>query len=439
MTLVELLVVIGVLLLLLVSVVPILSPTADQKGREAAATVLSMINRAKLRAEANGDTGAGIWLEPLLTTGSLAGPVNSNIWWQLDGQPLPMATLDMFACEPQNAYNGDDPDAARVLIYPINCTPPSYQFGYTGSDYLALFEKDACPFIREFCSSCSRITVDTTDSYYFRLLTDAEQLNLQTNYPNWFPRPYRACNAGLNPGDPDYQDPDAPAGTNSYYAGAPVAGAPNLVVAWVRDLQPGGSRRNTNTVATAFNPTTPSWPVSDQNRRFAIQRPNVRSPTPPLTVPQGYAIDVSWSSHGTQLLHNVVDVRAGQGGMTLLPNFLANQPVQFMFDSGGGLKKVVYKAFLAGFGGGQGSVVEQSLDVPADVFLLVGRADRVGRPYVANPTEANPGANWQYPDSRWVKISHLTGKTLIADPVLDVTNVYDSQGYARADVSAVRN
>jgi hypothetical protein len=58
---------------------------------------------------------------------------------------------------------------------------------------------------------------------------------------------------------------------------------------------------------------------------------------------------------------------------------------------------------------------------------------------VKNPTEANPGANWQYPDSRWIKISCVTGKTLIADPYLGVDNVYDSQAYARSDIAAVRN
>lgn len=445
MTLVELLVVIGILLLLLATVVPILSPTPDQKGREAAATVLSMINRAKLRAEANGDTGAGIWLEPLTTTGSVAGSLNNGYWWQLDGQVARMASLDMFACEPQNPYNGDDPDQARVLIYPINELLPAPPFvnGIAVTDSLALFESTPCQFIRELCSSSTRILVQGGESYYFRLLSPAEQSALTRLH---FPRPYRECNdPGLALGDPHY----IASGSANYYTGsgasispAPPGGVPQLVAAWVRTLPNAPvitDVERTRLVWWQYDPVGAVFPVRNENKAFAIQRPNVRSPTPPLSVPEGYAIDVSWSSHGVQLFHNAAEVRAGQGGMTLIQNFFANQPVQLMFDQAGSLTKVLYKGFLAGFGGGQGALVEQSIDVPADVFLLVGRADRAGLPFVANPTEENPGANWQYPDSRWVKISHSTGKTLIADPVLGVTNVYDSQGYARRDLAAVRN
>ena len=110
-----------------------------------------------------------------------------------------------------------------------------------------------------------------------------------------------------------------------------------------------------------------------------------------------------------------------------------------MFDSNGALKHLVVRKFVAGFGVGNGAILDDTLALNADLFLLVGRADRVGRPYVAVPTEANPGANWQYPDSRWIKISYTTGKTLIADPYLRVDNVYDSQSYARSDIAAVRN
>ena len=293
MTLVELLVVIGVLLLLLVTVIPILSPTADQKGREAAATVLSMINRAKLRAEANGDTGAGVWLEPLITAGSLAGPASNNVWWQLDGQIARMATLDMFACEPQNAYNGDNPDQASALIYPINETPPGRQFvaGVPATDYLALFETRDCPFIREFCKTSSRITVGS-DSYYFRLLTLGEQQTLQGNL-KYFPRPYRQCNdpgllgADLAPGDPYYVDP----ASNTFYSGAgkgitppPPEAVPDLVVGWVRTLPNAASMNDLSKHARLrflFSPSTPTFPASRTTagglgEAFAIQRPNVQ-------------------------------------------------------------------------------------------------------------------------------------------------------------------
>ena len=92
-TLIELLVVIGVMLLLLVTVAPNLAPTPDQKGREAAATVISMINRAQKRA-VDQQADAGLWLEPLLTSGSIQR-VQSKWTVQLDGANVAMATLDV--------------------------------------------------------------------------------------------------------------------------------------------------------------------------------------------------------------------------------------------------------------------------------------------------------------------------------------------------------
>lgn len=52
------------------------------------------------------------------------------------------------------------------------------------------------------------------------------------------------------------------------------------------------------------------------------------------------------------------------------------------------------------------------------VFLLVGRADRVGQNYVAGlDPDANPdsGCNWQHPDSRWVAID-TNGRVVVAEP-----------------------
>jgi type II secretory pathway pseudopilin PulG len=446
MTLVELLVVIGVLLLLLVAVVPILSPSADQKGREAAATVASMINRVKARIDSAGDNAsAGLWLEPLLTSGSVR-IVPPNAVAQTDGVNMAMATLDMFVCEPQDNYNGDDPVAARAYVYQPN-QPPQYVFvpGFRTDEALVLFEQRSCFFVRELCGQSSRITIPPggPQTYLFRLLTTAEQASLGENY---FPQPYRPCNEGLAPSDLDlWKDPADP--SSGYYAGygdslAAAAGgpAPKLVVGWIRSLD-GGSFGARGPFSDPFNPNAspPTFPVPG-GESFAIARPNTRSATPPLSVPEGYAIDVAWSSYGTLLLHNSADARrAGNGNMQLVDNILANQPIQVMFDSAGSLKKVIVRRFVRSFGVGTGSIVEDTIELTTDLFLLVGRADRVGRPYVANPTEANPGANWQYPDSRWIKVSRATGNTVIADPYLGVDNVYDSQTYARSDVAAVRN
>jgi type II secretory pathway pseudopilin PulG len=443
-TLIELLVVIGVMLLLLVTVAPNLAPTPDQKGREAAATVISMINRAQKRA-VDQQADAGLWLEPLLTSGSIQR-VQSKWAVQLDGANVAMATLDMFACEPQEPYNGDDPEAAKAFLYPVNAPGSTFVNGFREDEVVVLFEEASCGFIRDLCSQSSRIKI-SGNSYLFRLLTGTEQSRLPRSY---FPRPYRGCNDApgggqLEPGQNEYIAPGDP----SYYSGfAPddFGADKRLVVGWIR-FENNQTRITSGDPWWAFNPGVgATFPVS-QGEVFAIQRPNTRTATPPLTIPVGYAIDVAWSSYGTVLLHSSVDVNrlgnqaaSGAGStMQLIDNFLANQPVQVMFDSNGALKHLVVRKFVAGFGVGNGAILDDTLALNADLFLLVGRADRVGRPYVAVPTEANPGANWQYPDSRWIKISYTTGKTLIADPYLRVDNVYDSQSYARSDIAAVRN
>lgn len=453
MTLVELLVVIGVLLLLLVTVAPFLAPTPDQKGREAAATVVSMINRAKSRAAEIKDAtyvdrGAGVWIEPLVTSGSVRY-VAPNAFVQLAGANLSMASLDLFACEPQDKYNGDDSDAARVFVYSPNAPGSNFVPGFRSDEWLALFEENSCPFIRNFCSASSEITIPSGSgqTYYFRLLTAAEQSGLS---PNYFPKPYRPCNLAPGGGElpaPYWQNPTPPEDESSnYYQGfgdtLKPAPAPRIVVGWLR-LPAGATAPNfaNSPWAPPFDPSSLSFPVSGQGTSFQITRPNTRTATPPLSVPVGYAVDVAWSSYGTLLLHNLVDVdRAGNGSkMQLIDNFLSNQPVQVMFNGDGVLTHLVIRKFVTGFGVGSGAAVEVQLALNSDLFLLVGRADRVGRPYLANPTEANPGANWQYPDSRWIKISYSTGKTLIADPYLAVDNVYDSQLYARSDIAALRN
>jgi type II secretory pathway pseudopilin PulG len=446
-TLIELLVVIGILLLLLVTVAPNLAPTPEQKGREAAATVISMINRAQKRA-VDEKADAGLWLEPLLssTSGSVR-IVPPRAFVQLDGATVSMASLDMFASEPQDPYNGDDPDTARAFIYPVNSSGYVFVPGFRNDECLVLFEDRSCAFIRDLCSQSSRITVDSR-GYDFRLLSDADQRTLSTRSLGYFPKPYRPCNLApgggdLSSTDPQFQDPaDA---TKKFYPGYVNPSAPGpgkLIVGWIRSDNGDSPVASGGPWTPPYDPASPVFPVSSPySSQFAIQRPNTRTATPPLSIPAGFAIDVAWSSYGTLLLHNSVDSnRLGNGSnMQLIDNFLANQPVQVMFDMNSRLKNLVVRKFAAGFGVGPGSVVDQTLAFNVDLFLLVGRADRVGRPYVPNPTEVNPGANWQYPDSRWIKISSVTGKTLIADSYLGVDNVYDSQAYARSDIAAVRN
>jgi len=442
MSLVELLVVIGILMLLMVTVAPALAPTPDQKGREAAGTVISMINRSQKRAvDQNAD--AGLWLEPLFTSGSVR-VIPPRAFVQLDGQTMAMATLDMFACEPQDNYSGEDPGVAQAFAYPVNSSSYKFVPAFREDECLLLFEEGSCAFIRSACSQSSRVTLSPGSdgqSYYFQLLSPEDQNKLS---PSYFPKPYRPCNLApgggqLPPSDDNFQNPNPTIDPETkFYSGfgdsLESGPAPKLIVGVIRSED--GSRPFTSNSPwlPLFDPANPVFPVSGSGGvRFAIQRPNARTATPPLSIPSGYAIDVAWSSYGTCLLHNSVDAnRLGNGSkMQLIDNFLANQPVQVMFDLNGCLKHLVIRKFLPGFGAGAGSMIDETLQLNSDLFLLIGRAERVGRPYVANPADDTLGANWQYPDSWWVAIDPMTGVARSAECVPGAVDVVASQRWIR--------
>ena len=480
MTLVELLVVVAILGLLLVTVIPILSPSDDQKGREAAATTAGMVTRVIGRAFDNGDRGAGMWIQPLVTTGTQPlVTTGTGLWYVADpstGQPLAMAALDLFACEPQDEYLGDDPTQAKVHVN-RNARPPSvngvpiddrpqFKGMIAGTEAVVTFSAATSPFVRQACVGATRIRIprDSNNEYFLRLITaGTAQVARRAQYPGFFPRPYRPCNykfpTDIGPGDPDFADPTVNP-SQYYYPGVDPQGPfQDVAICGFLGLIPGGAslpaeppRYEHNNGGNPHN-----IPGVDAGESFAIIRPAVRAPTPPLSLPKGYAIDVAWSSCGTTLLRNslhrvpqppsLASPVDGTLGMNLLDNFLANQPVELMFDKTGRVVLITYRRILQV--AGDPEVVEERLPVLSDVFLLVGRADRVGLPYRANPTDAQPGANWQYPDSRWVKISRSSGRTLVAEPKLRIVNpatgtlvtattALQSQELARDDIAATR-
>jgi prepilin-type N-terminal cleavage/methylation domain-containing protein len=490
MTLVELLVVIVIMSVLLVTVIPVLSPSDDQKGREAASTVAGMVSRVLGRAQTNGDRGAGLWIEPAIKAGTVQSVSGST--WVLDnvGQPLAMAGIDLFTSEPQDDYLGDDPEQAVVHVNrntrsssrpgdlefpgPYGPIDPSFTTINGGIDAVLTFSVTTSPFIRELCGKSSRIRIprDSANEFYLRLFTASEQNSLPHKM---LPRPYRPCNAGnikndSSPPQPhsDWQNPDRNPGDdgeqrNKFYDqsadGDRINFSTESFISGMIRVIPGKAslpdeppvfdpgRRAIGTV-TATPPT--NYPGIQSGYPFAIIRPNTRSPTPPLSLPAGYAIDVLWSSYGTLLLRNSLhrSPNDGTAGMGAINDLLANEPIQIMFDKDGRLTSIQYRKYLLGFGVGAGSVVDDTLALTSDLYLLVGRADRVGLPYNPSPTEDNPGANWQYPDSRWVKISRTTGRTIIADPMLylqqgnlmvSASTVFQSQAFARDDVPASRN
>ncbi len=441
MTLVELLVVVVILLLLLVSVGPILSPSDGLRGREAAATLGAMLDRAQRRAATNGDRGAGIWLEPVSQDGFRQ--MNNGVV-----TTLPSAgALDLFACEPQNAYIGDDPESARVFIHPVNAAvtnpnngvrtwlekvndrfikePYTYPPIPNPTDAIAVFWREHCPSMQVICGKSSKIEIDGIE-YYFRLYTEAEQLTLNKNY---LPEPFR-----------DYDDLDY---TNNGLTGINYGSAYNNIVLSVARLRqvPGGPSPHAAPSGSflGFDSGGGSLPARDEGEDFKIARPLTRSATPPLTLPDGYCVDLAWSCVGVTFFQNEATApTAGSGTIQRLENFLSDRPVQVLFDREGAVTAVTYKRGETGMGGGIAEI-EKTVPSTGDIYFLIGRVDRAANGFVVNPTEENPGANWQYPDSRWVKISKSTGVVLIADPYYGATDVIASQQYARNDIPATRN
>jgi type II secretory pathway pseudopilin PulG len=404
MTLVELLVVVAIMLLLLVTVVPNLAPTPDQKCREAALTLTAAITRAQSRANQNAGRGAGLWLQPLENSGMVAGDTTRG-------------SADLFVCERQDSYTGDDPALATAFIQKTNFP----------SDKMAvlIFSLKACPFIREVCAQSSLMQfAGNPVTYFFRLQTAAEQSALNDAY---FPAPFRA----YIPPTP----PDTPGDPNSYTA-EQIRSRSDIAVAFIK------SSGDTSPPAATQGKYAP--PPAEQNLPgegdqagvpFSILRPVTRSASPPLSLPAGYVIDTAWSCVGTTLLNNTLSRRDGTPiNMRCIDNFLSNHPVHIMFnESNGAIEQLRYKLQVAGFG-----IVDEERTVTSDIYLLIGRADRAGNPYVPNPGDDTIGANWQYPDSRWIRIYRADGKTIIADPVLKVPDVFQSQGYARAGLDATR-
>jgi len=215
---------------------------------------------------------------------------------------------------------------------------------------------------------------------------------------------------------------------------------------WIAMMRPTSSQVPANTLWPAFAPAA---------HRFAIYRLPTRVGQP-MSLTQGMAIDLLWSGVGTQRF-GVRDPAtgspnlAGDGFSTAgtaaddwLPDpdyVAASTPgnpgkVVAMFDPSGSLSEVIYVA--------SGAAATSRLFLTGPLFLLVGRVDRCGLPYAPAPTEDNPGANWQYPDSRWIAIDPRTGVVRIAEPLLRsvtspptaVTTARESQALIRAGMSS---
>lgn len=450
MTLVELLIVVAIMLLISVASIPLLAPNDDQKGREAALTATTAVARAVARAEDNGTRGAGIWLEPLDA--------------DRDGRLPSRGILDLFACQSQDDYQGDDPELEpRVFVQAVSLPPPP---GWLTTDSVLLFSDLTSANIREYCLKASRITIPRGGTeYYFRLLTPEEQPTAegQLRSRRLLPAPY----IPPPPSKPDekwvgwYRPKrlEGDGGNWQPHSGRPLPSG-DVLLAYARAIPP--ADRPPDQSSPGFFPGVPegaiysvgdgetpefdppltyvrpaNLPAVDTGETYTIRRPTTRSATPPLALPAGFGVDLAWSTYGANLLTDSARVLPGTGSrLRGIDGLLSNRAVCIMFSQAKDVAALVFhrEETIAGLR----TIIEERVALPGDVYLLIGRLDRAGNAYVPNPSPAQPGANWQYPDSRWVRISRTGGATLIADPMLGVDNVYESQGYARLGLQAAK-
>lgn len=158
-----------------------------------------------------------------------------------------------------------------------------------------------------------------------------------------------------------------------------------------------------------------------------------RKPAPAgslLSIANGMAIDLAWSGIGSERFGPAP--LAGDDGYPPAAGYNAGQAIAMMFDSAGAVTEVNFLATAL-----SGTALDARVPVRGTVLLLVGRIDRCGLPFNPAPTEANPGANWQYADSTWIAIDPRSGLARAVPPALHirntpVTNARDSQVFVRS-------
>lgn len=151
------------------------------------------------------------------------------------------------------------------------------------------------------------------------------------------------------------------------------------------------------------------WPTpSPATHTVEIFRQPVVSGSP-LLLPENRAIDLSWS---------------GWGPSTSYTTLASGTTVSVLFDGTGRLRQIVTTA-------SSGAITRSRVTGP--LFLLVGRADRVGQAFVSTLSGTNDtlGANWQYPDSTWIAVDPLTGIVRSAGCTVSQTSAVNSQGWIR--------
>ena len=184
------------------------------------------------------------------------------------------------------------------------------------------------------------------------------------------------------------------------------------------------------------------WPAPPPAaHRFAIYRLPTRTGQP-LTLAQGMALDMAWSGVATQRFGALVLGGDGTTTPTTGDDWTFDPAYQIasvvgspatvvaMYDAAGALAELCYIANAA-------AASTTRFFPQGPIYLLVGRVDRCGLPYNSAPTDGNPGANWQYRDSRWIAIDPRTGIVKVAEPLVGATvmTARESQALIRAGLN----
>jgi prepilin-type N-terminal cleavage/methylation domain-containing protein len=175
--------------------------------------------------------------------------------------------------------------------------------------------------------------------------------------------------------------------------------------------------------AMSQTPANSLWPSpAPAAHRFAVYRMPTRAGQP-LTLPAGMAIDVAWSGIATSRFGTAALAGDGSTTATSADNWIIDTDygnasaignpatIVAMYDASGAFAEMCYIA--------NATTASTTRGTPqGPLYLLVGRVDRCGLPYNPALTDDNPGANWQYRDSRWIAVDPRTGIVKVAEPLV---------------------
>jgi prepilin-type N-terminal cleavage/methylation domain-containing protein len=212
-------------------------------------------------------------------------------------------------------------------------------------------------------------------------------------------------------------------GRNPWYEVAANATTGTSVTFRIRGILTGAAKTTSNAEGAGQKEHNTPWPAAGLPVPFEILRQPVSSGSP-FSLPDGRVIDLYWSGYGPPQVGSYMPLQTGTTGFAT-----AGAASAVLYDGTGRLRQIQVSL---------GSTLNR-LTVTGPVFLLLGRADRVGQAYNASVggSDDSLGANWQYPESYWIAIDPFTGVAKSAEckpnPVgsTDVERLIDSQDWIR--------